>query len=381
MLPDSLLLHSLVGDEVVPHYLAANDQPWIRSLLDEYDRYVGRPRRELEERLREPLLMAGPYAKQRLAVHVLLRLAATRCPAPLPPRRLRAALTTAAARSTLCREAVLGEVAASLGLSSRQVEDFLYADLPGERLVADFPLSPGELTLRTNLALAQGFLFRASEVVLSASGNARALVRQAALYGLIVTIRRAPDADACLEISGPLSLFHRTLIYGRALSALVPILPWCPRFTLQARCVLKGETRSFSLRPTDPVFPSAEPRRYDSRLEERFARDFARLAKDWNLLREPQAVDAGDALIFPDFAVEHATQPGRRWLLEIVGFWTPDYLEKKLTRLRAAGLDRLILCVDQDRACAEGELPAGARLVRFRRRIDATAILQIIEGA
>jgi predicted nuclease of restriction endonuclease-like RecB superfamily len=247
-------------------------------------------------------------------------------------------------------------------------------------LVAPCPISPGELSLRVNLALAQAFLFRAASVLIAVNGNARALVRQAALYGLIVTVKGHAEAEASLEISGPLSLFRHTLVYGRALSALVPILPWCPRYTLEAACVLKGEARRFHLRPTDPVFPSAEPRRYDSALEERFARDFARAAPDWNLTREPQPVAADGALIFPDFAVEHRSDPDRRWLIEIVGFWTPDYLEKKLARLRAAGLERLILCVDEGRACAEGELPQGARLVRFHRRIDAAAVLALIEG-
>ena len=32
--------------------------------------------------------------------------------------------------------------------------------------------------------------------------------------------------------------------------------------------------------------------------------------------------------------------------LEIAGFWTPDYLTTKLRRLRSAGLDRLVICIE-----------------------------------
>jgi predicted nuclease of restriction endonuclease-like RecB superfamily len=59
---------------------------------------------------------------------------------------------------------------------------------------------------------------------------------------------------------------------------------------------------------------------YDSRLEERFAREFRRVAPDWDLLREPEPIAAEGALIFPDFALQHRSDPSRRWLLEIVGF-------------------------------------------------------------
>jgi hypothetical protein len=39
-------------------------------------------------------------------------------------------------------------------------------------------------------------------------------------------------------------------------------------------------------------------------------------------------------------------------------------------------LDNLILCLDQERACADGDLPTGARVVHYRRRIDPTAVLR-----
>jgi len=37
--------------------------------------------------------------------------------------------------------------------------------------------------------------------------------------------------------------------------------------------------------------------------------------------------DLGAQVMIPDFAIEHPD--GRRAILEIVGFWTPEYLESK----------------------------------------------------
>jgi predicted nuclease of restriction endonuclease-like RecB superfamily len=133
-----------------------------------------------------------------------------------------------------------------------------------------------------------------------------------------------------------------------------------------------------SLGTGDPILPADPPRLYDSRIEERFAREFRRLAPDWDVLREPEPVVAGSRLVFPDFALQHRYDASRRWLVEIVGFWTPDYVRRKLALYREARIANLILCIDAARACEEGSLPAGAVIVRFRRRIDAGAVRRIV---
>ncbi|PYO08380.1 MAG: hypothetical protein DMD75_18635 [Candidatus Rokuibacteriota bacterium] len=97
------------------------------------------------------------------------------------------------------------------------------------------------------------------------------------------------------------------------------------------------------------------------------------------MIREPEPIAAAGTLIFPDFALRHRFDPTRRWLLEIVGFWTPDYVARKLALYRSAGLSNLILCIDEQRNCAEADLPPGARVLRYRRRVDAAAVLRAIE--
>ena len=383
MLPGSLLRFSVRGDEVVPHFLLDNDLPWLRALVDERERFVGRRMCELEERLREPLPCASPAGKRTLASHVLLGLQGIQRRSAVPARMARAKLFGEAARSPSCSDGVLASVAASLRVTPEELGDSLFSDLPGESLIAPLeePLCPGQLALRTNLLLTQALLFRATTLTIEAEGNSRALVRHAKLRGLICTVtRRGQPQVASLELSGPLSLFRRTLLYGRTLANLVPQLAWCKSFRLHAVCLLQGRSLALELRSGDPIFPGGEPRAYDSRLEERFARDFRRAAPDWDVVREPEPVAAGDTLVFPDFALQHRVDPSRRWLLELVGFWTPDYLARKLASYRAAGLSNLILCIDEERDCADGDLPPGALVLRFRRRVDAGALLRLIES-
>ncbi|MBC8132422.1 MAG: DUF790 family protein [Deltaproteobacteria bacterium] len=400
MLSEADLPLRFVGQGVYLDFLGPQDEPWLRVLLAEFSRFEGRRRRELCERLAEPLPCETPYYKRRAATRVLLRLWKRESVAVVSPSAARARLFGAASGSDLARASVFAAVASEWGVSPEALHESLFADLPGERIVRapdPYP-SASEVALRTNLAVAQTVLMRASSLALRVEGAARPIVRLAKLRGLLCTVSvptsptsidaRSAAAAATtangthgqvLEISGPFSLFRHTLLYGRALAELLPHLAWCARFEIHAACALRGRIAYVSLATGDPIFPAVPPAPFDSRLEERFVRDFARLAPDWDVIREPEAVRAGATLIFPDFLLRHRIHPERRVLVEIAGFWTPEYLTAKLKHLREARLANAILCIDDDRACADGQIPAGLSVVRFRRRVDAQAVLREVE--
>jgi predicted nuclease of restriction endonuclease-like RecB superfamily len=375
----------LIEDRAFIDYLGPQDEPWLRVLLGEMARFEGRRRRELAERLAEPLPCEAPHFKRRAAARTLLALWRREPSEPSAPSAL---LTPAALRQQLFTEAAADGAAAvadaaamRLGLTRDALLDLLFADLPGERPVRapSPPPTPTEAMLRTNLAIAQAVLMRASRVELQVEGGVRPIVRLAKLRGLLCTIADPPDGGRpLLEISGPFSLFQHTLLYGRALAELLPHLAWCARFELRATCALRGRLATVSFETTDPIFPAAPPVPFDSRLEERFARDLSRLAPDWDLVREPEPLRAAGTLIFPDFLLRHRLHPRRRVLVEIVGFWTPQYLAAKLEKLRQAEAVCL-LCIDEDRACALGDLPPNLPVLRFHRRIDAAAVLREAE--
>jgi predicted nuclease of restriction endonuclease-like RecB superfamily len=94
-----------------------------------------------------------------------------------------------------------------------------------------------------------------------------------------------------------------------------------------------------------------------------------------------RAVEAGSALIFPDFAIVHRRDLLKPFLLEIVGFWTPDYLRQKLDRLRHMPYSRMVLCIDRGLNCGNGDLPSHAHIVWFDKRIEPGAVLSAIEKA
>jgi predicted nuclease of restriction endonuclease-like RecB superfamily len=87
---------------------------------------------------------------------------------------------------------------------------------------------------------------------------------------------------------------------------------------------------------------------FDSRLESDFAAEFESKFGDkrgqWQLTREDELLILGDTVMIPDFAFTHK-RDGRRALVEIVGYWHPEYLRRKVAKVRAAQRSDLILLV------------------------------------
>jgi predicted nuclease of restriction endonuclease-like RecB superfamily len=390
LLRDGDLPLRLIDGRAFLDLLGPQDEPWLRVLLSEMVRFEGRRAHELWERLSEPLPCEAPHFKRRAATKALWRIWHRDRRAALPPITARRELFGAAATAAsaeIDRQALVVATAARLGVSGEVLRESLFADLPGERVVrAPQPVpSAGEAALHTNLAIAQSVLLRAATVELRVEGSVRPIVRLAKLRGLLCNVVEDDGSlviptwtgprGPVLQISGPFSLFRHTLVYGRALAELLPHLAWCARFDLRAACALWGRIAEVNIVSGDPLFPAGAPRTFDSQLEERFARDFGRLAPSWDLVREPEAIRSGRTLIFPDFLLCHRLDTSRRVLVEIAGFWTPDYLAAKLARLRDAKVPYFILCIDAERGCAEGDLPEGMSVLRFRRRVDAAAVL------
>src|SRR5712692_80514 len=188
LVSDRLLNSDPAPRPIVPHFLDERDHPWLRCLIEEYERFIGRPQRDLDARLRQPLPCESPPEKLKLAIEALSRAQrGRRTVAVVPPKRARALVFAEAARASAAPEAALSTVADSLGVTIAALRGSLFADLPGERLVAApaRPISATELACRTNLALVQRLLLRATLLRIDVEGHTRALVRQAKWRGLI----------------------------------------------------------------------------------------------------------------------------------------------------------------------------------------------------
>lgn len=356
-----------------------------------------------------PLPFDSPKKKREFLFHLLLRKSKinTHPQTGVRARRLRTLLFTEAARSPFLpkqsaviskTQDALGQEKSAISLSAATAHDLIdlaFSDLPLEQKVTGLPedLSSEDLSLNANLYLIQGLISRSAWVQIQAFGNVRRIIRQAKLRRLICQISPIHSSDGSMskappfqnlkmEISGPLSLFGHTSIYGRALAELVPMLYWCNRFHLQAHCKVQNRQGIVEVSSRDPIMPSQEPRIFDSQLEARFFRGFLKHFPEWDLIREPEPIQllgTHAKLIFPDFKIQNRTEPHRWWYLEIVGFWTPDYLRKKAEQLKRVVLKNMILLVDEKLVCKEDylTLPTMIPVVFFRQTIRTEQLEQL----
>jgi predicted nuclease of restriction endonuclease-like RecB superfamily len=319
---------------------------------------------------------------------------------PLKPADLRAALfhqgpvTRRRDLFTLTtREQVLAETAASYGLTVEQVETALFADLAEEQLLLDTgePIAPGDLIARYNLELARGLLYWAREVRLFIQDGYKDVFKYIKLFKLMYTVRPAGQTGGYhITLHGPISPFVKSTIrYGIQFAKFLPALLLCERWQMEA-----------DVQP--PRVPSHQPLRYtlndqtnlrthfkasgpfDSQLEADFAAEFeakySGAKRKWELAREDELIVVGDTVMIPDFSFTHR-QDGRRALLEIVGFWHPNYLRRKLEKVRQAGRQDLILLVYQSANVAEGafEEASAGEVLTFTRKPILKEVLAAVE--
>jgi predicted nuclease of restriction endonuclease-like RecB superfamily len=191
---------------------------------------------------------------------------------------------------------------------------------------------------------------------------------------------RADGYEAVLD--GPASLFSQTRKYGIRLANFLPALPLCDRWEMGAAIADDGaasRTRTLALDHTDSLsshYSSGDE--FDSDVERTLADKWERANTEWELVREDDVLDLGEEVMLPDFAVEHPD--GRRALLEIVGFWTPEYLDEKLSKIRDADVDNLVVAVSERLDCAEEDFADTAdRVLWFKSGIHVYDVVELAE--
>ena len=182
-----------------------------------------------------------------------------------------------------------------------------------------------------------------------------------------------------IRLDGPLSLFSQVERYGTAMARLLPAILLCKCWQLTALVrVGEGEKR-FMLTPHDglsshypqePLFASAP----EAALFRRFTRN---PRSPWSITREGAILDLKDTVLIPDFTFTH--RDGRVAHLEIVGFWTPEYLQRKFRKLRRLHADNLIIALPEHRNCAPDDF-AGP-VIRFKGRLLLKDVLPALEAA
>jgi predicted nuclease of restriction endonuclease-like RecB superfamily len=297
-----------------------------------------------------------------------------------PPRIRKAVFEESSKRgfalTELERMEIADSVASRLHLSSHDVVlKTMWSDLD-DNLILDYfdAIDPEALVGWYNLSLMQTLLFNCTKLDFYISGglNWKRVLRTVKRLGLMYYLQQPQQQQEnriICSLEGPLSLFKLTDRYGTLLAKLLPSIifssdkkressggdewhldAWIVRKTMDGRKIYefkisKNEIPELMTDPYSSFPPSSITQKevagssslyndyniFDSAVEEKFAKRFEQAETGWRLTREPDplVLSNGGAFI-PDFMFE---KYDKKIYLEIVGFWTKEYLERKLQKL------------------------------------------------
>jgi predicted nuclease of restriction endonuclease-like RecB superfamily len=409
MLPSELLVavFSRNGNVFVKYarhdcYAAASD------LINIFSRSPGKKRKYLNAALDNYLEQHFDVDARR--VRGLFELLMRRCtfssefssedPEEIPPLEIRKKVFEHAKHTSNEeeRKAAMKAAAKELGINTDYLITRMFADMDDEQIITQFDAVDAKTLIKLyNLSLVQTLLFRATEMEFSVDANAREVFSAMKRLGLMY---HAYQTDRLyVKVDGPMSVLKLTEKYGTSFAKLLPAIVKSDDFNLKAFIVRrKNDVRQYILNldsrhkwffsevPSPSIVPvqvheheteTGKKDDYDSRVEERFATDFKSLDIGWTLRREPCALitKAGTGVIIPDFVFEKGNL---KVYMEIVGFWTENYLKKKFEKLNAVK-DRIIVAVDETLVCSRLKEKENMNLIYFKNKIPMNKIVKILK--
>ncbi len=359
MLTKDLLRVSRAGGGYHPRFSDSEDDTLAARVIGVYQGHIGRSRSDLESALKALERGADDYKLVRGLAKLLEREATFEARPQVDPRRARRAAFEAAETVDVVgeeeRETALGEAADRVGRSVDDLESSLFADLERATILVrlDTTYDPESLRRQYDLSLAQTALFDAVEVRIR-SADPKGLVSAVKRLRLLYEIRRTDDGREVI-VTGPDALFNRSRRYGSRFGRLLRTVAKAHEWQLEATIDDRGTDRLMRLDGGDVSVPGTDPvvePSFDSGVESDFYVRFAALDLDWRLVREPEPLEAREHVVVPDFSFEWSYSDFRVFF-EIMGFWTPEYVERKLARF--AELEDVAFLVAYDESLGVGE--------------------------
>jgi predicted nuclease of restriction endonuclease-like RecB superfamily len=391
VLPSNLLTVWKRKGTIQPRYAkpSTDNLRIANTLIEAYKYSLGKKKSALKKIAEQLEDEGNDYHLVRGLSLLLDRKSIFRCTSQTDPLELRRQLfqatgITGPATTAEHRESIIEKVASQLKISNQQLEEIMYADLESELVLQNFDLvSPQELLEEYNLSLTQTLLFDSTELRFTASANWQKIFFKAKKLGLIYDAYK--DNDFWVKIDGPASLFKLTRRYGTAIAKLLPAIIASPKWTIEAKILWKFTNQIYTLKleswkhaPLFGTYQTAES--YDSAVEEDFANRFQALNSDWRLKREPEPMITGQHVLIPDFSFE---RDGIKLYMEVVGFWTKEYLLRKIEKLRKTK-EPILVAVDETLVCerlTKLENQQSLNLIYFRNKIPLSPILRHLQEA
>jgi predicted nuclease of restriction endonuclease-like RecB superfamily len=274
---------------------------------------------------------------------------------------------------------IKAQIADELGLPWSEIEQGLYADVMAFQQLEQFEGYPNASALlsRYNVAQLQACLYRTESMTVIATDDLKTILRYAKLAKLLHGIVRLGPSKYRITFSGPASILRQTRRYGVNFAKFLPALLACKGWQMTA--LLKtpwNAPAKLNLSDSDGFtshLPS--PDEFDSSLEKSFADKFGPERDGWQLIREGEILHNHQKTFVPDFTFRH--EDGTQVLLEIVGFWTPEYLMHRRRSLQLFRHHRILIAVPE-KSLREGAR-IGENVLVYKTALKLTSLMEALE--
>ena len=349
------------GERVRPLYIPPDDADYLRDaahLINLFGEYEGRARKELDEALEDYVGTGTDYKIMRGLIKLLTDKCEFETASAKDPVEIRRSLFLKARAShpvtadEALRRRVIEEAARELACAPEVISDHLFADLPENQRLTHFERpAPAELLDLYNLAQAQALLYRSVEMRLevapqSAEGY-RELFGAIKAYRLIHTIRGNALKGYEVRLDGPVSMFHRSQKYGIQMAVFLPALLLCGGWRMRAEIAPQSRSNRgkafFELDSRQRQLRSSYTRAglSENFISEKLLSGWEKFESQWRLQLSSEVMDLGESAFIPDFVLRH--EDGRKFYLEILGFWTPRHLQQRLNEFAHARVENFII--------------------------------------
>ncbi len=378
MLTSDLLVTKSYKGKIEPVY-ATLDKENIEissSLIDLFQKNIGKTYGELIEEIEG--IEEMDYRLIRGLAQILERRCVIRMNSVIEPATARRSVfeeCKGAVSDVEERKGVIDMAAKKLSAEPSVLEKALWADQEENLMIKEFQtITPENLLRQYNLSMTQTLLFKATGMEIQIEDNYQQVFWKIKWLGLMYSIQ-----DGRIYLDGPVSLFKMTERYGTALAKLLPTIMRGNRWGLKASILKKTmqgkRIYDFTLDDTKRIFSieaNADIETFDSAIEKEFSLlNF----NGWLVRREPAVLKAGQYAFIPDFSLE---RNGNRIYVEIVGFWTPEYLRNKIQKInQLKEKENIIIIVDRNLACSGSDFKTD-NLIFYDEKIPYLEILKIL---
>jgi predicted nuclease of restriction endonuclease-like RecB superfamily len=276
-------------------------------------------------------------------------------------------------------EKIKAQLADKLGTPWDQIEQSLYSDVIAFQRLEQFegyPSGPALLS-RYNVAQLQACLYKAESMTVVATDDLKTILRYAKLARLLHDIVRLEPSKYRITFSGPASVLRETRRYGVNFAKFLPALLACKGWQMTAFLKSPWNTTVKLTISDNDGFTShlPSPDEFDSRLEESLAGKFGPERAGWRLIREGEILYHYQKTFVPDFTFHH--EDGTHVLLEIIGFWTPQYLTHKRKILQQFRHHKILIAVPE-KSLREGASIAENVLV-YKTVVRVKPLMEMLE--